>query len=325
MRAILIPAALVVLFSATLAVAQSELPIYSDAQLREASKAYSANLGGVWNTDLIQKLSPARRASVAGVALNTPLRAQVRENNQLVFLNAPFTYFADSAALQVTIPILSIKFLDDISTATAWLAARNCAPALALDYVGMIGHQDPARQPTGRFPTPLAAFNIPDDVLKQDSVVYDDSGKLLKSGIYFMMAHELAHVLYQHPGSSPGPEGQAREILADAFAMEVMRDIGVPPAGTVMLFGGHIRYVDPASDTSVLSHPVSTRRLEAVAQYIKRNLTAFARLQSSPVSTMQVASDLEGIARNLDDVEWQKALRNRSLKTTVGQLAASCR
>jgi hypothetical protein len=157
-----------------------------------------------------------------------------------------------------------------------------------------------------------------------DPVVYDVSGKLLKSGIYFLMAHELAHVVYGHPGSSPGAEGQAREIAADNFAMEVMRNIAVPPAGMVVLFGAASRYEESPSPYES-SHPLSTDRLASVARYIRQNTEAFARLQPNSLGVALIASQLDGIASALGDPYMRKLQRERNMKITTATLATACR
>lgn len=313
-----------VLFSSDTMQAADYSRLYSRDTLQQAYQAYAENLRGVWNEDLLGRLTVTERQAASNIRLSLPLVGRHAH---------PFDYYAQAASGEVTIPILSVKFFDDIAIATAWLERKGCETLVVSDYVGMIRYQDPTNFPRGQFPPPLQALGVPDDAL-EDSFVNDVSGKALKSAIYFLMAHELAHVLYGHQGSTP-----QRESEADAFALNLMRRISVTPMGMSIFFLVASRFELAPGDFQSLSlyerylreeatHPLTSSRLLSIAQGIRSNVDSFTRGQPSPrlwrPRIFSVADDIEGIGRILDDPAIRELQRARSRTVTVSELTAAC-
>lgn len=290
--------------------------MYSAAELEQAAANYRPNLRGVWLEDLGNELTPAERRAAACASLHLPLRGQ---NNH------PFDFYANTATGEVTVPIRAVKFFDDLAIAVAWLESQGCDTLSAFDYVSMMRYQSPASLPGGRFPTPRQVLGLPRNVLSNAFVV-DVSQKTLKSTVYFLMAHELAHVMYEHAGyeSISATVAQRQEIEAEQFALQVMRRIAVPPAGLAVFFAAVSR-VDPEQTRT---HPLSSDRLGMVATYIRENAGAFTRVQRDPGSWLpriqDMAREIDRLARLLDDPDVRALQRRNGSGKTFASLQSSC-
>lgn len=316
-----------------LAGAAGQARVYSDDDLQSAARRYSENLRSLWAEDLLQHLPPKYREALADVRLKLPLRGEFWINGQSVASDWPFVYYAKAAEREVTIPILSVKYFDDLATTVSWLDWKRCSGMLAYQYIGTSMLQNAAASQE-RFPSVLQAFRVPTNVL-DNSWIYEVSGNALKSGVYFIMAHELGHVWYKHSGSVPGPDGQQQETEADLFALEVMRGIAVPPVGIAILFMASAR-VDPVPDDYATpgeyqqqlqarsTHPLSGQRLRTIAQYIRANLAAFSAIQKNSQAVADTVHNLEGIAGILDDPGKRTEMRQDSRKLTLAHFAAAC-
>jgi hypothetical protein len=305
--------------------------MYSRAELESAAHTYSPNLKGIWIEDLQGQLAPAERQMAAQTMLELPLVGAQR---------GVFDFYADPVRRRVTIPILSVKFLDDLMIALAWLEQRQCDTKAAFDDVSMLRYQSPVSLRDGRFPPPRRALGVPEGALA-DSVIDDMSQKALKSAIYFLMAHELAHVLYSHRSyeSLSTAEAQQQEHEADHFALRLMRRIGVPPLGMVAFFSAASR-IDPvrADFASIAeyrshlqqsqTHPLSPERLQAISTYIRQNAVAFTRVQPSPSASLprvqKAADDIQQLAVLLADPQVRAQQRRAGLDRSFVDLRRCC-
>jgi hypothetical protein len=304
--------------------------IYSEQAIKSAKKIYEKNLISIWTEDLIVKLPASYRENASAISLNLPLYGKRAE---------PIEYYAKPREREVTIPIFSVKFYDDICIAYAYMAKHKCDSGVISDYVGMLRYQDPDNLPNRRFPPPLGALGLPPNPL-DDSWVYKTSGNSLKSSIYFLMAHEMAHVLYSHRSYDliTAVEAQAQEIQADGFALEIMARIGVPPAAMAFFFSVASRFEAAPGDFATLSgfenylrrhstHPLTSERLNKVASHIRKNAEAFIRLEKaiSKAQMIKIAQDIEKIAQTLNDRAIREYQRHRSLSMNWNQIASTCR
>lgn len=306
--------------------------IYSNSTLSSAARTYSQNLQDVWQYDLKGRLVGQERVSAAGVGMALPTIGRHRY---------PLDFYADSSARKITIPIMSVKFFDDISIAMAWMERNSCNMMLVSDYVGMLGYQENSSFPGGRYPEPLSALGVPENALN-DHYVNDVSGKALKSGIFFLMAHELAHVLYRHQGYDKITAGQAQqqEIEADHFALNLMRRISVPPVGMVIFFMIASRFESAPGDFDSIAdyeshlrqqstHPLTSARLISIADYIRDHAHDFTRGQQQPAQwyprIISISEDIRQIGSTLDDPRIRELQRRRSIAITTNNLKNACR
>jgi predicted Zn-dependent protease len=156
------------------------------------------------------------------------------------------------------------------------------------------------------------------------------------------MAHEFAHVFYKHKpynGITP-TEAQAQEVASDAFALDVMRRLAVPPAGMVPFFVTVSRLRSTPGDYATVAeyeaavrreatHPVTAARLETLGRAIKDNASAFAAGQADPVSwrprIAEIGDQIEAVGRTLDDRQFRDSQAKRNRTATPEMLARSCR
>ncbi|OQW34313.1 MAG: hypothetical protein A4E19_02310 [Nitrospira sp. SG-bin1] len=303
--------------------------LYDSTTLQAAAETYNKNLTGTWNEDLVSRLPPSDREKAGQIRLRFPPVGTDR---------SPLSFSADASLRRVYVPTLSVKFLDDLAIAFAWLDHHGCDSSAAFDYVGMIRYQKFG----GPIPPPLVALPVPKEALA-DQYVNDVSGKILKSAIYFIMAHELAHILYMHSGDVPFAVSQAQEIEADAYALEVMRRLSVssrepvPPMGMVVFFSAVSRFeLAPGDFESTASfesfarhgvtHPLSADRLVTMARAIRKNANDFSGGQNAWLERIRrIADDIEAIGKTLDDRQIRDFQRLRSLRTGMGALRTACK
>lgn len=292
--------------------------LYDETTLSEAKRTYLGNLRGVWSQDLVAKLPPRIRSSAVSVSVEFPL----------VGRNAmPLDFYASASNRTVYIPIASVKFLDDLATAVAWQNERGCDEGSSFDYVGML--EPGLRSPPP--PPPLQALGVPSNILETSHYVNDVSGKALKSAIYFVMAHELAHVLMQHPGNRgvASELSQRNEVAADEFALESMAGIGVPPLGMVIYFMAAYRYQPTMGNVTeedyrelsrvYNTHPLASDRIAALAGGIRSRSAAFSGFADT-AAIDSVASELDTIARILGDQSMRRFQRLRSKERPLSTL-----
>lgn len=311
----------------TLAQAQHIGRLYSQAELKAASAQMGPNLRGLWDEDFLTRLTPEERRRAGTVRLNLPL---------VGLQGAPFDFYADAPAKQVFMPIASVKFLDDIYISIAYYELRGCGMSAISDYMGVL--RERSAELAG---TPRQTLGVPPKVL-DDPFVDDVSQKLTKSSIYFIAAHEYAHVMYGHAGyaSITAQQAQRQEAEADAFALEVMRRIAVPPLGLAHFFMllSRLEY-SPADFASIeqyeaylqqkATHPVSSQRILAVADALQANAASYVRTQSAAGEwerrVRAMARDLRTIGQTLDDRDMRRHLAQRSRSVSLASLGVACR
>jgi hypothetical protein len=138
----------------------------------------------------------------------------------------PLAFYVPPDQIRVVFPIFSVKFLDDLSTAYAWLQLNGYVLDTISEYTAMLMHKDLG----GRYPPPLQALHIPPDAL-QNKRVDELAMDHFVTARMFILLHELGHIYYNHRGSMI-----ANEVEADQFAIEVMRRSPVPPVGMLVYF-----------------------------------------------------------------------------------------
>lgn len=325
-----------VLLAGGAASAKDMTSLYDDQALLAWQARYANSILSNVNTTIWPRLTAEERRGLASVNLCFPLRGPSRDPFEFYARLVPATDGCEEFAPPVVVlPTLSVKFFDDLSVAHAWLWRHNYSPETALDYAAMLKYAGQG-QFGGRYPAPLPALQIPNDALA-DPVVDEESQKLLKSAIVFLVLHELGHVLHGHPGYDAVSAAQARtnERQADQFALSVMRRIGVAPFGMVFWFETHAFFAsnrgDFASDAAYAewlrqtTHPVTEDRLRAIAAELRHAPEDFAGEFPDPVtgrqSILSVAEEIDRVAGIMADPEIQELIAARGRRTNLGALA----
>jgi hypothetical protein len=303
--------------------------IYDMAELNKWQQRYPENIQ--WNFDNLiwPNLIASEKQNIGDVRLFFSIFAPGEGRGD------PLAYYAQSSS--ITLPIFSIKFFDDLAIAYAWLDAHGYDLNAVGDYVSMLKYKRRGDFPYERYPGPLQALGIPDDAL-ENSLVDSNSQKILKSAIVWILAHELGHIYHSHPGYGPdvtSEEAQNNETEADLFATEIMRRIGIAPAGMVYFFTAAIHWSRNLGDfdnqsswenywKSVSTHPVTSDRLMGIARLLRENAVYFTKYETNETSAVQrvlmMAENIDSIAVILDDPDIQRSIRIKGLATTTETL-----
>ncbi len=307
--------------------AQDVSLLYSGSDLQKAAGVYSRNLKGLWEEDFLLRLTQDERRRAGNITLNLPLMGENK---------SPLDFYSIAAQRQVFLPIASVKFLDDLSVAFVYYNRMGCDQGIVSDYAAVlrIRPQDAKGSPFDTLGVPGTALN--------DPYVNDVSQKILKSSVYFAAAHEYAHVMYHHKpyNTITAQQAQKQEIEADAFALEVMRRIGLVPLGMTYFFLIASRLEPTPADFPSAAeyenylhqratHPVSAMRILTIADEIESDTDAFVRSEKNPASTKLILQamvpQLRKIAQTLDDPKMRIFLEQKAVKADVVGFRRACR
>lgn len=289
----------------------TQLPVYSDTLLAEWQQRYPRGVLSNYNGVILPRLDPADRRMLDGVTFEFPLRIENRE---------PFAFAADAQGRTIYMSVQSLKFLDDASIAIAWLDRNGYTIESLTNYFAMLRHWSDAAPPPPLLPTlciPLDALENPEvDQLAQKS---------FSTAIFFVMLHEIGHVVYRHGGYEgvDAAVARAREEKADAFALEVMARVGDAPLGVVNLFLA-MAYLfegrtDFSSDTvherqlATRTHPLSAERLRSFADTLEKTAADYTGSGLSRVAIIGTAAQIRIVAQNFLDIERLTAMIGRSI------------
>lgn len=280
--------------------------LYDDATIHYWQERYEPNLRYNFDAVVLPTLTPDERSKVGRLRF-TVLGRHERD---------PLTYLAETGERPViTISVASIKFLDDIAIASAWLNENGYSQESIGYYASVLKYRALDRMPNGVHPAPLATLGVPSNALS-DPRVNHASQVTLRSAIVFLLAHELGHVIHEHRSDLSAIELQRQEVEADRFAIETYRRIGLVPMGAVPLFylstylGTH--RADVASESQWLAHlqtaathPLSSSRLRAISTELRRHPSDFLRAEPKRDALLPkvvlLATELDRLAMLLDD------------------------
>jgi hypothetical protein len=223
--------------------------LYDRETLQYWGKRYQVSTGKILDQVIAPVLLSEERRALGEVQIFYPLPGEDPRASW------PFGYYSvsDPGGGKIVLPILSLKVLDDLSIAYAWLQVHNYGLETISDYVAMLKYQDlPSMPPV------LSTLGIPVDALSDKEVNELALGHFVTART-FILAHELGHLRFHHNGSSVSNEKQA-----DAFAVDVMQRTPLPPLGIMVFFMADAQMQDypPQRDAT---HPLSADRLRALA------------------------------------------------------------
>jgi hypothetical protein len=282
-----------------------------------SEQMYKAISAGLLNDDERQRLS--------GTTLAFPPIADVP-----MYRGSQLAFYSFSPPATVTMPILSLKFLEDVCIASAWLQKNGYTQQTVADYAAMLHY---GKAPS--YPPPLKALGVPDSALL-DPAVDKLSLSLFNDSRAFILLHELGH-LYNRDSANPpntAAESQAHEVRADGFALDVMRRDGEIPVGVVVFFtvATHLEpcRADYASDEQWRqhlisgSHPLTANRITAIAASLKLNSSDFARneddVAAGTLKVQAIAAMIDMFASDLKDPDNQRMIRIVGERTTPASL-----
>jgi hypothetical protein len=300
--------------------------LYDRATLAREQGRLAGRVTGILERGIRPFLVGTERVALANTTLDFPLVGDNRD---------PLDFYSDSASRSVTMPVLSLLFLEDLCTAYAWLWANGYRLESVEEYVTMLKYKDF----NGRYPPPLAAMQIPTNVLR-DPKVSDLSLRFRNTAYAFILGHELGHVLNDDRGyrGVPAEEARRREQRADQFGLEVMRRTRDIPMGAMLFLQTVVYYWPNRADAGGMTdaqwrasldrkatHPLTAARLKALATRLDELAGDFALGQpnrASAIGTIRfMAGRFSEFADFLADADLQRVMAVKARNSEVSSLA----
>lgn len=267
-------------------------PIYSDADLARTGEVASPSLVAMLHEDIVPNLPRDLRPAAARLELHFPDRGP-----------SPLAFWAVPGSGRIVLPLESIRFFDEVATLYAWFESHGCDPGPIQSYLWLLVGQG------APLPAPLAAFAIDRETALADPFTDDVSGKILSSGMLFILLHETAHQLLGHEGGLAGTLSQSQETAADVFALDHFARLGVMPLGIVFFFQT-LWWLDPFG-TAVAggTHPVSAARIQAIADALASRPEDYSFAEPDPAKgraqALAMAQDVGTLAGIAADEEFR--------------------
>lgn len=258
------------------------LPIYPAATIAERAPEFRDVIVGNYERVMRPALTPAEAQKLRGLGWSFP-----GDPAQVLF------DFRAQSTGQIILPVASLLLLKDLATAEAWLTVRGYNSFALLDYMTIIRVNRLGQWPAARR-LPMPALGIPANAL-DDPEVSARRDDVLSKTILFIVAHEMGHLLHgfdakarcmRNPAGCDYRALQLAEARADAFAVDLLRRMGIVPNSAPLFFMLSSRlqpfpseFPDLASwrrDAAGSTHPMDADRIAAVANGIARNRAAFA-------------------------------------------------
>lgn len=262
---------------------------YSRAELDRVRDRSVPNIIKVFEEDILGNLPRDLRREAAMIRFEFPDAGP-----------SPLGFYAEPSRQTIIMPLSSIRFFDDVATLFAWIESKRCEQGFVHAYLR-------ARLREGQpLQTPLRAFGIDRDTALADPYTSDLSDKIFSSGLQFIMAHEVGHILLNHRPGRSGAESQSQELEADAFAMEHFARLGGSPLGAFWYYVA-AWWQDPVGDAVKArhSHPVSPARIRAMSARLLAGPLDFAHGENDPqreaTLIRQLALMIDGFADIIDD------------------------
>jgi hypothetical protein len=213
--------------------------------------------------------------------------------------NNPLTFYASVKRGTIVLPVFSLKFLDDLCTAYAWLQVKGYRLETISEYTAMLSYRSDA--PPGGYRPPLEALHIPADAL-MDAKVNELSLGHFVTARTFILLHEMGHIFYGHSARTYS-ESVRNEQEADRFAATVMQRPELPPLGILVYFMAEAHFSDyPARE---ITHPLSGKRLIALADHFgNRDLAEQLRKLGKLLDDPEIRAGFvaTGLAGRLEDL-----------------------
>ncbi len=259
--------------------AQDVSRLYPKAKLEADAARFGEQIRAEYRETILPQLTEAERNALSDVKIEIPVVGEKGD---------PFAFY--SGGHTVYLPALSLRFFADLCVANAWLNAHGYDGTTVRDYVGVLFRDAEASRSAPLAPV-FETLGVPENA-RDEGAVANRADRNFGNTVVFLLAHELGHLLKKHRNDAHDLALQRRyEIEADQFAIEVMRRIGQIPLGLEFWFDvERIRHQAPKNIPtdadwqkylSGLDHPVTTERLNALADAIEKAPDSFARNQTN--------------------------------------------
>lgn len=215
--------------------------MYPQRQLDQDAPRYERRDRQLLSQGLWAFLNGAEKQALAGLRLDLPGKG-----------DSPLDVYSIAKRGQPTVvfPILSLKFIEDLSVAYAWRHVNRHSLEPIDEYVAMLKYRRPQDFPGGRVPDPLTALGVPPRIWERDKRVDDLSLRFRNTAWAFILVHELGHLRFRHAGNrAVSPEvSQRQEIEADAFAVDLLSRSDTIPMGMILWFQATVGFLPNRAD-----------------------------------------------------------------------------
>jgi hypothetical protein len=298
--------------------AQSVAELYPEELLANEQPRFQQRLGQIYRHGLWDFLDGPEKQALADVELRFPLVGASRN---------PFDFYAGRQRGRPTIwlPVLSLKMIEDLSVAWAWRHLHGYSLEPFDEYVAMLKYRAPTDLAGGPYPDPLSALGVPARIWEREPAVDDLSLRLRNSAWAFVLAHEMGHVRYRHPGNAAADPktSQRHEAEADRFALDLLARSKTIPIGAVLWFQATVGFfpnrADFATDAAFLdwqqqaTHPVNPERLQNLALELDR--AAGDSLDPAHAEMLRfIATRLLTIADTLAEPDMQRLIARKAVQ-----------
>jgi hypothetical protein len=313
------------LLAAGAARAQSLADMYPEDVLAADRPRFEQKLGQIYQHGLWGFLDGPEKQALADVALRFPL---VGTHGH------PFDFYAglERGRPTVWLPVLSLKLIEDLCLAWAWRHVHGYTLEPIDEYLAMLKYRAAADFPGARHPPPLEALGVPARIWENEPEVDDLSLRLRNSAWAFILAHEMGHLRYRHPGNAAvdAATSQRHEREADQFALDLLARSETIPMGAVLWFQASVGFfpnrADFASEAAYLdwqrreaTHPVNPERLQSLALALDR--AAGDSLDPAHAEALRfIATRLAAIADTLAEPDMQRLIARQAVQRDPADL-----
>lgn len=310
-------ALLALLLAAGGAQAQAIAEIYPEEALAADRARFEQRLEQLYQRGLWDFLDGPDKQALADVRLRFPLIGANRN---------PFDFYAyqDGRTPTVELPVLSLRFIEDLSIAWAWRQVHRYSLEPFDEYVAMLKYRSPGDFPGARYPDPLTALGVPTRIWEQEPAVDELSLRLRNTAWAFVLAHELGHQRQRHPGNAAvDPKtSQRHESEADQFALDLLARSETIPMGMVLWFQATVGFFPNRADFDSgaayedwrreATHPVNPERMQAMAVALDR--AADDSLDPARAEVLRfIATRLAAIGDTLAEPDMQRLIARQAV------------
>jgi hypothetical protein len=229
----------------------------------------------------------------------------------------PLSIYSENRAIEF--PLSSMLFVEDLARAYSWLWTNRYSTKTVDEYLAMLRYRNADDFPDHRYPSPLSALHIPSDALGDKKVV-DLAVKTRRTAYAFLLLHEYSHIRLQSAAAKTLKTEDSEE-RADEYALEILKNNSAPPTGLLLVMQSwlFLEAGNPASE-----HPVTAKRLEAIAHYLDAHVIEFVRGRPNPSNSTDVIHSIALVLRQEAELQavpgHNAALQEVALKTDVESL-----
>ena len=307
------------------------------------SPAYSQDYSQHYSSQVIQK-DATRLIRAVSKIYAIGIQPYLKDSERSALNNVSFKYpkprqgdyllnfyaLPDKNNPEIYMPILSLKALEDLTTAFAWLHVNRYSLSVIDIYYMMLRYRKWSTFPGGKPQPILKALGIPDDALK-DPQVDKLSLKIRNEAFAFIIAHELGHIVFDHKGYHEITKEQARqdEIDSDLFALKILNRVNSTPFGGLIFFQAQIynmkHRAEFKSDTEwenymsrKATHPLSEKRMKGLINYMEKQYVHVSPQQK--VMWFFITSRFKKIISFTQDKDLFYCLKNISMNAPLSIL-----